>query len=195
MIASLRGTVLAVAPGTAVVDVGGVGLAVQCSPTTLAGLRVGAEATLSTSLVVRETELTLYGFADGDAKEVFETLQTSTGVGPKLAQAVLAVHEPDGVRRAVAEEDLAALCLVPGIGKKGAQRLVLELKDRLGAPTRPGPAAAPSASAAPTGQLHAALLSLGYSAREADEGVAAVAGSAAVAVPSLLREALAVLRR
>lgn len=197
MIASLAGTVVALAPDSAVIEVGGVGLLVMATPTLLAGLRVGQPARVSTSLVVRETELTLYGFADDDAKATFELLQTASGVGPKLAQAVLAVHDPDDVRRAVATEDLAALCLVPGIGKKGAQRLVLELKDRLGSPmfTSTTSLRRPSAPPSAGQQLHAALLSLGYSAREADEGVAAVASDEAGELPVLLKQALAVLRR
>jgi len=206
VIASVRGTVLATGPEGVVVEVGGVGLQVLCSPATIAGLRVGEEARLATSLVVRETELTLYGFADADAKSVFETLQTASGVGPRLAQAALAVHDPDGVRRAIATEDLAALCLVPGIGRKGAQRLVLELKDRLGAPEGPQPSRRPALPSSVARQVHAALLGLGYSTREADEGVAAVApaeaggdeaaGDAAGGdVAAMLRRALAVLRR
>lgn len=198
MIASVRGPVLALAVGGAVVEVGGVGLLVLCSPATLAGLRVGEEARLATSLVVRETELTLYGFADADTKAVFETLQTASGVGPRLAQAVLSVHDPDEVRRAIATEDLAALCLVPGIGKKGAQRLVLELKDRLGAPAAGVSGRRPGGPPTTGDQLHAALLGLGYSTREADEGVAAVGGASAneaTDLAGLLRQALAVLRR
>ena len=123
----------ALAPDGAVVEVGGVGLSVQCTPATLAALRIGEQAHLPTSLVVREDSLTLYGFADEDERVVFELLQTASGVGPRLAQAMLAVHGPDTLRRAVASEDLAALTQVPGIGRKGAQRIVLELKDRLGA--------------------------------------------------------------
>lgn len=197
MIASLRGPVLALGPDAAVLGIGGVGLTVQCSPATLARLRLGEEASLSTSLVVRETELTLYGFPDADAKAVFELLQTASGVGPKLAAAVLAVHEPEGVRRAVAEENLAALCLVPGIGKKGAQRLVLELKDRLGPPSGGTAVPLPGAgSAAPLAQqLADALLSLGYTAREAEEGVAAAGDLYGRDLPALLRAALAGLRR
>ena len=117
MIASVRGRVASVAPDGAVVELGGVGLAVQCTPGTLAGLRVGTEARLATSLVVREDSLTLYGFADEDEKQLFELLQTASGVGPRLAQAVLAVHSPDAVRRAIAGSDLAALTRVPGIGR------------------------------------------------------------------------------
>nr|EIF88720.1 Holliday junction DNA helicase RuvA [Streptomyces tsukubensis NRRL18488] len=134
MIASVRGQVAALAPTTAVIEVGGVGMAVQCTPDTLARLRVGEEAALATSLVVREDSLTLYGFADEDERQVFELLQTASGVGPRLAQAMLAVHSPDALRVAVATGDEKALIAVPGIGKRGAQKLLLELKDRLGAP-------------------------------------------------------------
>jgi Holliday junction DNA helicase RuvA len=182
VIASVRGPVTALAPDAAVVEVGGVGLFVQCAPSTLARLRVGEIARLATSLVVREDSLTLYGFADDDERTVFELLQTASGVGPRLAQAMLAVHSPAVLRRAVATEDLAALTLVPGIGRKGAQRIVLELKDRLVATgledeRTPGPG---SASGAPPWrqQLTAALTGLGWSAREADEAVAAVSSEA-----------------
>jgi Holliday junction DNA helicase RuvA len=154
--------------------------------------------------VVREQELTLYGFADADEREVFEALQTAAGVGPRLAQAVLAVHPPDEVRRAVATEDLAALTLVPGIGRKGAQRIVLDLKDRLGPPVGAAVAASPSKRAPGRDeQVHGALVGLGYSAREADEALALVAAAkddeTATAdgeeVSVVLRHALAVLRK
>jgi Holliday junction DNA helicase RuvA len=157
---------------------------------------VGQDALLVTALVVRETELTLYGFADADERDVFETLQSASGVGPRLAQAVLGVHSPDGVRRAVAAEDLTALTKVPGIGRKGAQRIILDLKDRLGAPasvpardpitgtdpdgTDPDgtdPDAAVTADSAADGagdQVRLALLGLGYTTREAEEALAAV---------------------
>ncbi|MCI0688761.1 MAG: Holliday junction branch migration protein RuvA, partial [Sporichthyaceae bacterium] len=105
MIASVRGRVAAVSTDTVVVEVGGVGLSVSCTPSMLASLRVGEDARLSTSLVVREDSLTLYGFADDDARSLFELLQTASGVGPRLAQAVLAVHTPDVVRKAVATGD------------------------------------------------------------------------------------------
>ena len=134
MIASVTGAVQAVRLDAAVVEVGGVGMLVQATPATLAGLRAGQQATLHTSLVVREDSLTLYGFTDADEREVFEVLQTVSGVGPRLALAMLAVHSPDGLRRAVADEDYATLQRVPGIGRKGAQRIVLELGDRLGVP-------------------------------------------------------------
>src|ERR671939_2012391 len=135
MIASVRGTVAALGPDGAVVEVGGVGLAVSCSPGTLARLRAGENARRATSLVVREDSLTLYGFADDDERQLFELLQTANGVGPRLAQAILAIPPPREVRRAVSMGDLKALMQVPGIGKKGAERLVLELRDRLGSTT------------------------------------------------------------
>ena len=182
MIAFVSGPVAALAPTTAVIEVGGVGMAVQCTPNTLSELRIGKEAKLATSLVVREDSLTLYGFADDDERQVFELLQTASGVGPRLAQAMLAVHTPDALRVAVATGDERALTAVPGIGKKGAQKLLLELKDRLGEPVgahigRQGIAAA-AAPMAWRDQLHAALIGLGYATREADEAVAAVAPQA-----------------
>jgi len=200
MIASVAGKVAAVGPDVAIVEIGGVGLALSCTPSTLAGLRVGEHASLATSLVVRETELTLYGFVDAEEREVFEALQTAAGVGPRLAQAVLAVHRPDDVRRAVFTEDLAALCKVSGIGKKGAARIVLDLKDRLGPPTG-GSSTVIRLPAAREPvweeQLRGALVGLGYSGREVDEALAAVADEAAegeVSVSALLRSALTALR-
>jgi len=177
VIAFVSGRVAALAPDGAVVEVGGVGLTVQCTPGTLAALRIGEQAHLPTSLVVREESLTLYGFADEDERVVFELLQTASGVGPRLAQAMLAVHDPDTLRRAVANEDLAALVQVPGIGRKGAQRIVLELKDRLGAVRSSTTTVRRSGSvhAGWRDQLHGALLGLGWSGREADEGVASAA--------------------
>lgn len=200
MIAFVSGQVAALAPDTAVIEVGGVGMAVQCAPNTLAALRVGRPARLSTSLVVREDSLTLYGFADDDERQVFELLQTVSGVGPRLAQTMLAVHSPDALRAAVSGGDEKALTAVPGIGKKGAQRLLLELKDRLGAPLGGASAAAAAPAAASwREQLHAALLGLGYAAREADEAVAAVTAQAEAAaepnVGALLRSALQSLNR
>jgi Holliday junction DNA helicase RuvA len=175
VIASVRGTVAAISPDGAVVEVGGVGILVQCAPGTIATLRVGAPATLHTALVVREDSLTLYGFATADERALFELLQTASGVGPRLAQSILAVHAPDAVRRAVATEDLGALTLVPGIGRKGAQRIVLELRDRLGEPEATGAAALGTGEAAGVrSQVRDALVSLGYAAREADEAARAL---------------------
>jgi Holliday junction DNA helicase RuvA len=180
MIAHLTGTVAAVAPDSAVIDVGGVGLQVQCAPGTLAGLHPGERARVATSLVVREDSLTLYGFASEDERTTFELLQTASGVGPRLALAMLAVLTPDQLRRAVAAEDLAQLTSVPGIGRKGAQRIVLELAGRLGSPGD-GQAAIPAVGqslaagvASWRDQVRAGLVSLGWQAREAEQAIAAV---------------------
>ncbi|MFD8057413.1 Holliday junction branch migration protein RuvA [Streptomyces cyaneofuscatus] len=206
MIAFVSGPVAALAPTTAVIEVGGIGMALQCTPQILAGLRLGQEARLATSLVVREDSLTLYGFADDDERQVFELLQTASGVGPRLAQAMLATHSPDALRLAVSTGDEKALTAVSGIGKKGAQKLLLELKDRLGAPV--GAHIGQQGVAAPHAagwrdQLQAALIGLGYASREAEEAVSAVAPQAEAAVaegtappvPQLLRAALQTLNR
>jgi len=197
VIASVRGQVLAVRLDSAVVEVGGVGMLVQAAPATLAGLRVGEEAVLATSLVVREDSLTLFGFTDADEREVFEVLQTVSGVGPRLALAMLAVHRPDGLRAAVASEDHTTLMRVPGIGKKGAQRICLELGDRLGAPsggTAAAPAPAVVAGDARKEQVVEALVGLGYPVKLAGETVDAVVAAeepdAPADVPATLRAAL-----
>ena len=177
MIASVRGRVSAVSVDSAVVEVGGVGVLVLCTPAVLAGLRVGDETALATSLVVREDSLTLFGFPDAEERALFELLQTASGVGPKLAQAMLAVHGADTLRRAITRDDLATLCAVPGIGRKGAARIVLELKDRIvAAPSTPVPPASSPAAAVDAwrDQVRAGLLSLGWSAREADSAVDSV---------------------
>src|SRR5262249_42520905 len=148
MIASVRGEVTAIALDHAVVEVGGVGLAVHATPATLATLRRGEQAALATALVVREDSLTLYGFADAQAKELFVLLQTVSGVGPRLALATLAVLEPDKLRAAVAGGNTALLTQVPGIGRKGAERLIIELRDKVGAVARPAAAAQAGPAAA-----------------------------------------------
>jgi Holliday junction DNA helicase RuvA len=197
MIASVRGRVTAVAPDSAVVEVGGVGFAVQCSPNTLARLRVGQEAQLATSLVVREDSLTLYGWLDADERSLFELLQTASGVGPRLAQAMLAVHSPDVIRVAIASGDIDTLTRVPGIGKKGAQRLVLELKERIGAVEPAGvPGGGPVGGAPWREQVAQALVGLGWSASQAAGAVDAVAASVdgdQPDVPALLKQAIRLL--
>jgi Holliday junction DNA helicase RuvA len=211
MIASVNGRVAAVSPDGAVVEVGGIGLAVQCTPGTIARLQVGENARLSTSLIVREDSLTLYGFADDDERQLFELLQTANGVGPRLAQAVLAIHPPREVRRAVSMADVKALMQVPGIGKKGAERLILELRDRLGSTTSEtsldGAAVAGLPSVTPVApwrdQLTSALVGLGWSAKEADSALAQLtpvaddqlAATGSVEVAGLLRQALQLLGR
>jgi Holliday junction DNA helicase RuvA len=198
MIASVRGVVAAIAPDSAVIEVGGVGLQLQCAPGTLAGLKAGVEARLAASLVVREDSLTLYGFADDDEKQLFELLQTASGVGPRLAQAVLAVHQPDAVRRAIGGGDIAALTRVPGIGKKGAERLVLELRDRIG----PVGFVSDMGGGVLVGewqdQVRQGVLALGWTATQADQAVAAVAQTIdgeVPPVPVLLRHAIRLLGR
>jgi holliday junction DNA helicase RuvA len=200
MIAHLRGTVAGVAPDGAVIEVGGVGMRVQCTPGTLATLKPGEPAQVATSLVVREDSLTLYGFCSDDERNVFELLQTASGVGPRLALAMLAVHAPDALRRAVSTEDLTALTMVPGIGKKGAQRIVLEMKDRLGPPGDSGGLPLRAAQRAPSwrDQVQSGLVNLGWPARDADlaiaaledEGVIGGADGDAVDVATALRAAL-----
>ncbi|NDU72666.1 Holliday junction branch migration protein RuvA [Actinomadura sp. DSM 109109] len=196
MIAFVSGRVAAAGPDGAVIDVHGVGMAVQCTPATLAGLRVGEQARVPTSLVVREDSLTLFGFADDDERTVFELLQTASGVGPRLALAMLAVHSPNALRRAVAAEDLTALTKVPGIGKKGAQRIVLELRDRLGGPVGDdgGELRAPARAEPWRRQVQMGLVNLGWSAKDADAAVDAVAadldGGETPPVAVLLRSAL-----
>ena len=193
MIASLTGRVTGHSAGGVVLTVGGVGLAVQTTPGTRARLRTGDEAFLATTLVVREDSLTLYGFETDDERELFEVLQTASGIGPKVAQAVLTTLTPDAVRRAIATNDLASLTLVPGIGKKGAERMVLELRDKLGTgATAPG-----AGPVAWRDTLTEALVGLGWSSSQADEVVVRLSAAHPAAgesdVPSLLREALAML--
>ncbi|GAA0512497.1 Holliday junction ATP-dependent DNA helicase RuvA [Paractinoplanes deccanensis] len=195
MIASVRGVVTAIAPDSAVIEVGGVGLQLQCAPGTLAGLKSGAEARLAASLVVREDSLTLYGFADDDEKHLFELLQTASGVGPRLAQAVLAVHSPETVRRALSGGDLATLTRVPGIGKKGAERMVLELRDKIG-PMALVDQHGGVLDGAWQDQVRQGVLALGWSAAQADQAVAAVAETIdgeVPPVPQLLRQAIRLL--
>jgi len=201
MIAQVTGNVAALGPTSAVVETGGVGLLALCSPGTLASLRVGQRTTLFTSLVVREDALTLFGFASVDEREFFELLTTATGVGPKLAQAALAVLSPDELRHAIATENLVVLCKVPGIGRKGAQRIVIELKDKInavglvggpGAPTSPG-------QAAWRGQVTQGLVGLGWALRDAeaacDEVAPLLVEQPDLGVPALMRAALLSLAR
>ena len=201
MIATIRGRVASVRLDAVVLEVGGLGLLAYATPATLAGLRVGEQGELATTLVVREDSLTLFGFADPDERDVFETVQTVSGVGPRLALAMLAVHTPDGLRRAVAAEDLNALQRVPGIGRKGAQRIVLELADRLGAPHSgggAGAAAGPAVEVDRREEVVEALVGLGWNAKAAQDAVSTALASdvgpvEAQDVAGVLRAALRVL--
>jgi Holliday junction DNA helicase RuvA len=196
VIAAVRGEVLEIGLDHAVVEVGGAGLAVHATPATLARLRRGEQARLATSLVVREDSLTLFGFADAEERELFTLLQTVSGVGPRLALATLAVLDPDALRRALADGDATALTRVPGIGRKGAERMVLELRDKVVAPA---PAPAPSARATaggPRDQVVEALLGLGFPIKPAEQAVDAVlADNGAADASAALRAALSRLGR
>ena len=198
MIASVRGTVPAITLDHAVIEVGGIGLAIRTTPSTLAGLRRGEQARLSTTLVVREDSLTLFGFASDEAKELFELVQSVSGVGPKIALALIAVLEPDELRRALASGDYATLTRAPGIGRKGAERLVLELRDKVVAPVAPTPAV--TGADGPRGQVVEALLGLGFPVKPAEQAVDAVladdgVGSGNTDASAMLRAALTRLGR
>lgn len=207
MIASIEGTVFDAGLDRVVVQVGGVGLLVHTTPGTAAAQQVKAQTRLATSLVVREDSLTLYGFASVDERAVFEIVQTVSGVGPRLALAMLAVLTPEEVARAISSGDVGTLTRVPGIGKKGAERLVLELRDKLTAlAAGPGEAQAaasvPIAEAAWREQVRDALVGLGWATKQADAGIEAVLASGEVAmapggpdVPTLLKAALRELGR
>ncbi|QFG68559.1 Holliday junction branch migration protein RuvA [Ornithinimicrobium pratense] len=203
MIASVRGPVRHVGLDHLIVEVGGVGLLVHTTPATAAEGGVGEEITLETALVVREESLTLYGFAGADAKALFEQVQTVSGVGPRLALAMLSVHTPDALRTALARGDLAALTKIPGIGKKSAERLVLELKDKIlavgvdPADLSVTPAGAAGAEDAVVSQVRAALEGLGWNTRQADAALDTVtaAPDAPTDVAAVLRAALRELGR
>jgi holliday junction DNA helicase RuvA len=204
VISSVRGVVVAVSVDGVVIEVGGVGLSLSCAPATLARLRVGESARLATSLVVREDSLTLYAFADDDERALFELLQTANGVGPKLAQTILGVHPPREVRRAIATNDLAALMKVPGIGRKGAERIVLELRDRIGSIDASGDTGISGlgvAAVAPwRDQLATALAGLGFTGKESGDAIDQVAGEFTDAEPApdlagLLRRSIQLLGR
>ncbi|HEX4704369.1 MAG TPA: Holliday junction branch migration protein RuvA [Pseudonocardiaceae bacterium] len=195
MIASVRGKVLEIDLDHAVVEVGGVGLEVRTTPATLATLHRGEETTLVTALVVREDSLTLFGFADGQAKQLFGLLLTVSGIGPRLALATLAVLEPDALRTALADGNITALTQVPGIGRKGAERLVIELRDKVG--LLPGVASPVNGSHAPVrAAVVEALLGLGFPAKQAEQTVDAVlAGNGVADTAGVLRKALTTLGR
>jgi holliday junction DNA helicase RuvA len=202
VIAFVRGTVAAVGADHAVIDVGGVGLSVLCGPRALAGLRPGSPAQVATALVVREDSLTLFGFSDDDERQAFEVLQSVSGIGPRTAQAILAVLTVDQLRAAVAADDLVTLSKPPGIGRKGAARIALELKDRLGAPVTSSTAASMAADDWATPVVDG-LIALGWPPRDARAAAEAVQGEAEAvlaegghpSVPALLRSALRHLDR
>ncbi|MHC9296362.1 Holliday junction branch migration protein RuvA [Mycobacterium sp. LTG2003] len=192
MIASVRGEVIDIALDHAVIEAAGVGYKVMATPSTLATLRRGAESRLITAMIVREDSMTLYGFADGDARDLFLTLLGVSGVGPKIALATLAVHDPQALRQALADGDVTALTRVPGIGKRGAERMVLELRDKIG-PVTPGPGPA-SGGHAVRGPVIDALVGLGFAAKQAEEATDKVLANDPEATTSAaLRAALSML--
>ncbi|RSM73375.1 Holliday junction branch migration protein RuvA [Amycolatopsis sp. WAC 01375] len=197
MISSVRGEILSIGLDHVVIEVGGVGFAVQATPATLATLRRGEEAMLHTALVVREDSLTLFGFADADARELFGLLQTVSGIGPRLALATLAVLDPDKLRSALVEGNITVLTQVPGIGRKGAERLTLELRDKvtaLAGPTDGTPVVV--APGALRGEVVEALAGLGFPAKQAELAVDKVLGEGeGHTTASVLRAALAGLGR
>lgn len=176
MIASVRGEVLDVALDHVVIEAGGVGYRVNATPSTLATLRRGMQARLITAMIVREDSQTLYGFVDGDTRDLFLTLLSVSGVGPRLAMATLAVHDAAALRQALADGDVTALTRVPGIGKRGAERMVLELRDKIGATG--APAAAPTVNGhAVRGPVVEALVGLGFAAKQAEDATDSVLAS------------------
>ena len=201
MIASVTGTAQHVGLDRVVVDVHGVGLLVHTPPAVAAGCRTGAVVELATSMVVREDSMTLYGFATPGERDTFELAQTVTGVGPRVAMAILSVLSPEQLAAAVAGDDIATLTKVPGIGKKGAERIVLELRDKVVSVSGGGGEAAPQAVVPATAgddQVAEALIGLGWSAKQAEDAVAKVAArpeAEGANTPTVLRLALRELGR
>jgi Holliday junction DNA helicase RuvA len=196
MIAHLSGSILDVRLNQLVIDVGGIGYQVTVAPELAADSRVGQSISLHTSLVVREDSWTLFGFSNADAKNLFEQLQSVTGIGPKVASALLAVYPPEELRSAIAAQDNAALERVPGIGKKVASRIILELKDKFGGGYR----SKSSLSGPWRTQVIGALTGLGYSAKEAESALDDVLSDfgrtpTETDLPEMLKLALAQSRR
>lgn len=193
MIASVRGIVLATAGGTAIVEVGGVGLQISVTPEHALSMRVGSEVSMRTALIVREDELALYGFADAEGREVFDLLRGVSGVGPKSAMGVLAALSPSEIAGAVTREDDAAFRKVSGIGPKTAKLIVVSLAGKIHVAPAAGQAAA-TAPATISESVLVALVGLGWSERVAaqavEEAIAAAADADRDSVPVLLRSAL-----
>ena len=201
MISQLTGTVAAAGAAWFVIDVGGVGFRGHCTPATAAALRPGETKTIHTSLVVREESLTLFGFGSDAEREAFDLVQSASGVGPKVALAICSVLSPSDLRRAILAEDLRALCRVPGIGNKSAQKLVLELKDKAGllalGDAEPETASPGVADESWRDQVMEGLQGLGWSAKEAGVACDAVADLATggAGVAQLMRAALGTLAK
>jgi holliday junction DNA helicase RuvA len=190
VIALLRGKVVASSLGQVVVDVGGVGYRVHVPPGAAPPSNGGSQVTLHTHLAVREDAMTLYGFADTAARDLFETLLAVTGVGPKLALAALGTLGAEGLRRAVVTEDVAALTVVPGVGRKGAARIILELREKLGALAGDDLPAAGRGPSDARGEVREALAALGYAPAEVARTLDALSAEAEASPEDLLRRAL-----
>ncbi|TDV48913.1 Holliday junction branch migration protein RuvA [Actinophytocola oryzae] len=196
MISRVRGTVLSVGLDHVVIEVGGVGLMVTATPATLATLRTGHEAALETTLVVREDSLTLFGFAEPHARELFNLLLTVSGIGPRIAMATLAVLDPNQLRAALGEGNIAVLTQVPGIGRKGAERLIIELRDKVGSLAAVTAESVATGNGAVRGSVVEALTGLGFPAKQAEQAVDGVlAENGTSDTPTVLRRALATLGR
>jgi Holliday junction DNA helicase RuvA len=193
MIASVRGEVLDIALDHVVIEAAGVGYKVMTTPSTLATLRRGTEARLIIAMIVREDSMTLYGFADAESRDLFSTLLGVSGVGPKIGLATLAVYDAQALRQALADGDVTALTRVPGIGKRGAERLVLELRDKIG-PVTPGGGLIGISGHAVRAPVVEALVGLGFAAKQAEEATDKVLASEPDATTqTALRSALSLL--
>ncbi|MDR1791678.1 MAG: Holliday junction branch migration protein RuvA [Propionibacteriaceae bacterium] len=196
MIVQLTGTVLTATATTLVIDVGGVGFAVLASPNAAAAARPGEPTTVFTSFIVREDSMTLYGFATAEERELFELVQSVSGVGPKTALAAVSVLPPEEFQRAIATENLMRLTQIPGVGKKGAQRMVLELKDKVGELAVIAHADAPATW---RDQVRSGLEGLGWSARDAEAAMDSIADLAnstpQPSVATLMKAALQALAK
>ncbi|WP_433656136.1 Holliday junction branch migration protein RuvA [Nocardia sp. CA-128927] len=196
MIASVRGEVLEIALDHTVIEAAGIGYRLNVTPATLSTLTRGEETRLYTAMIVREDSMTLFGFADTEARDLFGLLQTVSGVGPRLAMAVLAVLEPEALRKALAESNVAALTRVPGIGKRGAERMVVELRDKVNlVPVQAGPPGAATPVITPVrDQVVEALTGLGFPAKQAEQAIDSVLAEQPAADTSIgLRAALNLL--
>lgn len=191
MIAQLSGTVASVGLDSIVVVVSGVGFDVKVVPTYAQQVRVGDEVTVATSLIVREDSLTLMGFETADQRDVFTILQTVSGIGPRIALGALGVLSPDDLRRAVRDHDLSTLGKIPGVGKKSAQRMVLELGEKLGQPAHLEKAGtgATVAMGAVEEDVVAALVSMGWKQSQAQAAIDTLGGQG-LGASDLLRAAL-----
>ena len=188
MIASVTGKVLETRIDGLVVAIGGVGMLVMCAPQTVAQARLNQEITLATSLIVREDSLTLYGFESAESRELFDIIQSVSGFGAKLAFTIVSTFEPDELRAAIGREDVVRLTKTPGVGAKGAQRLILELKDRIG---YVGGTESQSNSAIQ--QVQQALVGLGYTAKDAQRATQDISVIDSDDVSTLLKSALQIL--